>query len=806
MADEVHKSPPIKVKRERQDLLHCLAAATSSAANNNANSSRLQGFANNRQPKITQYFTDHNKVVPIKKVAKEEPDDDAGRKSPALDIESAKGRFGWTTLGSVHIPFLLRKDERFAAVRIIEGKLLKKFLQALPQDVYSCTYIKSYFITETEAKLLNEINSQHCDYQFGYDPFTPKDLVVPLGDARQFFEFLETCYSRLVDPSSHATNRCGFIKLNGAVVPYVLRDGAKYVPLPFIEQELQALKTNAEKLESWELSYLKFCCKVAGIDGDVLNNQGCPVVCLDALKEQTDSRVFFEDWWPAGKDSAGGMGLDGCRKRMNVTGVSPNGAIPKSIFQPPPTVSSSPKNHHHNHKRAADASPKCKSPSPLPLPGSSSREVEKEKERAASNCLSPGYPASGNLPYIGSCPWPAPQSFMFNSQWWGPIASQLLPTFSTSAKTDMFLPTLIPSPNFNLEKLLQQVQTSSYPSHQKDKQQSPNSSSPKACKRDRSPPTSDSRPPPPPLVKNHSNQGADIETNGSRLQTSHPKVAHCNRSSTSDSTLNVHNVRASTSEKTDTFRTSQVENRVAAPGMTHSGVKQTSPKPANPVPTIGGGVTSPFLSRPPPPLVSVANLSSYTSSPHYDIPYCSRQSKTGAQDSLNLIAPMISPSTVINRPFMIPEPTFTVTADGRPPYKLQLLTVDGKQLPVINGQPYTYASPYLAAIQDLVVHLFPNTSCTCFQQVVSDVLAIKLYSSNRLQQEAYLNQSNINSCYGLESSSLVLMQVEDLNNYMPHLKYMFSRMDSTRSELNQSVLTTGSILGGYGHTPKRIRL
>lgn len=88
--------------------------------------------------------------------------DSDGKK--ALDDDSQRGRFGWHTISNVHIPYMLRNGtEKFCAVRVAESKLLSKYLTYLKPDIYTCTCIKSYYMTEAEARLMNDINMKHCD-------------------------------------------------------------------------------------------------------------------------------------------------------------------------------------------------------------------------------------------------------------------------------------------------------------------------------------------------------------------------------------------------------------------------------------------------------------------------------------------------------------------------------------------------------------------------------------------------------------------------------------------------------------------
>ncbi|XP_063702055.1 uncharacterized protein LOC134832077 isoform X2 [Culicoides brevitarsis] len=219
------------------------------------------------------------------------------------DEESQKGHFGWTSFqnnNKVFIPYIFRQSEKYCAVRMVESKLLNKFLNSLHQDIYSCTCVRSYYITEIESRLLNEINQKHCDLQFGRDPFTVKDLVVRLNDATKFHEFLDVCHRKLLMGSHTANEKCGFIRINKeSVVPYTIREDQKMVPLFYFEGETDNLKQKADYLSGWDLSYLKFCCKVQGIRNELFASDSVAVISLTDIKGYFPPGTEFEDYWPS---------------------------------------------------------------------------------------------------------------------------------------------------------------------------------------------------------------------------------------------------------------------------------------------------------------------------------------------------------------------------------------------------------------------------------------------------------------------------------------------------------------------------
>lgn len=216
------------------------------------------------------------------------------------DDESQRGHFGWATFGKIHIPYILRQGEKYCAVRMVENKLLNKYLSHLHQDIYSCTCVRSYYITEAESRLFNEINHKHCDSQFGREMFTLKDLVVRLSDANKFFQFLDVCYKKLLMGSSGPSDKCGFIRINKeSVVPYTVRDTQQFVPLFYFEGETDNLKLKADYLSGWDLSYLKFCCKVQGIRNELFASDSVAVISLTDIKSYFPVGTEFEDYWPS---------------------------------------------------------------------------------------------------------------------------------------------------------------------------------------------------------------------------------------------------------------------------------------------------------------------------------------------------------------------------------------------------------------------------------------------------------------------------------------------------------------------------
>jgi hypothetical protein len=125
-----------------------------------------------------------------------------------------------------------------------------------------------------------------------------KDLIVRLSDAQKFQQFLDVCYKKLTNLST-PNDKCGFIRINNeSVVPYTVRDTQKMVPLFYFEGETDNLKLKADSLSGWDLSYLKFCCKVQGIRNELFASDSVAVISLDDIKSYFPQGTIFEDYWP----------------------------------------------------------------------------------------------------------------------------------------------------------------------------------------------------------------------------------------------------------------------------------------------------------------------------------------------------------------------------------------------------------------------------------------------------------------------------------------------------------------------------
>eukprot|EP00102_Acyrthosiphon_pisum_P026104 XP_016663314.1 PREDICTED: uncharacterized protein LOC103310545 [Acyrthosiphon pisum] len=219
--------------------------------------------------------------------------------------EGKNCKFAWQYFEGYYVPYIIRvingEHLKFVSVRMAETHLLKDYLKCLHPDIYTCLSIKSYFITDDEAKVLNEIN-QHSDGVYAKDKFIAgKDHIVTLDDVQEFYTFMDVCLEKIqckITPGR--INKCGFVRINSeSAVPYCTKDGQQFLPLFYFEGSTENVMPLAVTLDNWNLAYLKFCCKVQGIKAELYNSDSVESIDLDSIKSCYSSESFFEDYWPS---------------------------------------------------------------------------------------------------------------------------------------------------------------------------------------------------------------------------------------------------------------------------------------------------------------------------------------------------------------------------------------------------------------------------------------------------------------------------------------------------------------------------
>ncbi|XP_046484473.1 uncharacterized protein [Neodiprion pinetum] len=652
-----------------------------------------------------------------------------------LDDDSQRGRFGWTSFGKCHIPYIFRAGERYCAVRILESKLLNKYLGYLHADIYSCTCIRSYYITEAESKLFNEINIKHCDNQFGRETFTVKDLVVRLADAKEFYTFLDMCYTKLTagaGQNSPATGmqkaeKCGFIRINKeSVVPYTVKDGLKYVPLFYFEGETDNLKLKAEKLEGWDLSYLKFCCKVQGIRNELFASETCSVISLSDIKSYFPPGTGFEDYWPSKVMdsqllvSSKGGGTGG--------GWTKQPPTPPAAKQPSVVQNNTNKNNSINLRSA-------QIPTILPRGVNSNATIHRLGQPRPVVTTHPAHSSPSRVSPGSRTSSVAQQPMLSAVQtacngWPGLVGGQ--PTFQT----------LVSQPS-------QVIKMTNPPLNMHNQIASSNKTySPQSRSRGGGSGAGGQYPgvypvttmqaavqaQPPPLVR--------ATTHTSQPNIGYPTYGKDDWATTTYTTPSL-GVPSAVSPSTypHNLLGLSVDQVHALMPPTQSMLSH----PARHTPPGHNSATAKY----PPPLIPVNG------------------SNNNARDSRS-------------RKPLLPIPD-TPTSGSHVPYKVQKALVDEKMVPCINFKPYIYTE-LLMTLPDFVSQYFPTCDINTCRQVLTDVLGIDLFQGNRQQMQMLMEAGKCSSL----NEELPLIQVKNIMTYMPQMKYILNPRNTAIPNLAHS--------------------
>ncbi|XP_076660871.1 uncharacterized protein LOC143364352 isoform X3 [Halictus rubicundus] len=639
------------------------------------------------------------------------------------DDESQRGRFGWTSFDDCHIPYIFRSGEKYCAVRILESKLLNKYLSYLHSDIYSCTCIRSYYITEAESKLFTEINVKHCENQFGRDQFTCKDLVVRLSDAKEFYTFLDVCYTKLTagtNPnvsSGHKADKCGFIRINKeSVVPYTVKDGLQYVPLFYFEGETENLKLKAEKLEGWDLSYLKFCCKVQGIRNELFASETCSVISLNDIKSYFPPGTGFEDYWPT-------KVMDS-QLLVNSKGGGGGGGWTK---QPPTPPATKPVSVQNNVNKATIDTRATPMHNMLPC-GTVVNASQVQRSVSQPRPVTTTHPAHSSPTVLPSgrsniVTQPILNTVQNVNGWTGLVGGQ--PTFQTAlvsqANSIIRMPSSLNMHNqtvavYTLDHLWRPQISAQPKNYSQQSSRSRGGGGSAAAQYSGVYPVTTmqtvAQAQPPPLVR-------------ATVHSSQPNLGVTSTYTTPS--LGVPNAVTASTYPQMLGLSEQVQALMPSPTSASTLLHPQSHTPS---------VHNTSHAKYPPPLIPVNGNNN------------SARDSRGRKPLIPIPEAHISPCQVL-------------------PYKIQKALVEDKMVPCINFKPYIY-SELLMTLPDFVAHYFPACDIDICRQVLTDVLLIDLYQGNRLQMKMLMEARKCSSF----RDELPLIQVKSIMKYMPQLKYM----------------------------------
>ncbi|XP_023317781.1 uncharacterized protein LOC106650750 isoform X1 [Trichogramma pretiosum] len=628
------------------------------------------------------------------------------------DDESQKGRFGWTTFHDCHIPYIYRGKEKYCPVRILEVQVLNKYISHLSSDIFGCQCVNSYMITEAESRLLNEINNRHCENKFGRDQFTTEDCIVRLVDAREFYIYLDICYTKLNSGSTHSImtsqklpEKCGFIRINKeSVVPYTVKDNLKYVPLFYFEGETENLKLKAEKLEGWDLVYLKFCCKVQGIRNELFSSETCSVISLNDIRSYFPPGTGFEDYWP--------NKVTDCHL---LTNNKSGGSWLKPPIMPPVTKKNVSNSMSKNMINARGASLQNMLPRGS-LPISTVQKASNQRSMVASH---PSIPS--NITSASSRNNQLTQSVMnvqASVNGWNGLVSGQAPTYPlvSQANTSLMRMNSSMSLHNSLNSRSINNRGSTIPPQQYGTY--PVSSIMQT----------------PPLIRTnpHSNQPHI----GYPTYEKDDWVSTQNMSMPSPVTANTYPILSGLNH--EQVQALSMPPPTSTAPVASSMLQQQRHTPPVPMSSSHGTPHITHNKYPPPPLIPVNGNSNNT-----------RESR--------------------GRPLIIIAETHPSVNCPVQPYQIQKALIEDKLVPCINFKPYIY-SELLMTLPDFVSEFFPTCNVDKCRQVL-DVLNVELYQCNSTQMEMLLKNGKCSSL----REELPLIQVRSIMKFMPQLKYMLNQ-------------------------------
>ncbi|KAJ8923856.1 hypothetical protein NQ315_010438 [Exocentrus adspersus] len=124
----------------------------------------------------------------------------------------------------------------------------------------------------------------------------------------------------------------------------------------------------------------------------------------------------------------------------------------------------------------------------------------------------------------------------------------------------------------------------------------------------------------------------------------------------------------------------------------------------------------------------------------------------------------------VNRSKLSTLPDVIPTGSNSIPYKIQKALVEGKMIPCINMKANVWTE-MLVSLPDLVTNFFNNVPVQSCQQVMQ-VLGIELFKANPSQMRLLLENGRCQNA----NETIPLVQVRNVIDYMPQLKYMLSGM------------------------------
>jgi hypothetical protein len=195
-----------------------------------------------------------------------------------IDTPSHRGRFGWERIGSdqLAVPVIIRANGvRYCPTRIVEQEIMKKYV-TLPPSVFTCITLKSFYLTAVEARLLNEININHCDQRYGTEFFTTSDVIITAADIKALSRYLNVAKDIFSKNIRAQSSYFGLFKIlsdplnqsSTILVPYITKicngESKRLIPSKLVKPFVSISQGTIDVAPSdWDVMYLRMLCVYA---------------------------------------------------------------------------------------------------------------------------------------------------------------------------------------------------------------------------------------------------------------------------------------------------------------------------------------------------------------------------------------------------------------------------------------------------------------------------------------------------------------------------------------------------------------
>lgn len=229
----------------------------------------------------------------------------------AVDGPSYRGQFGWEQVGTsdLAVPVIVRTNGvRYAPVKIVEQEIIKKY-ESLPPSVFGCITLKSFYLTAMEAKLLNEINYNHCNNRYGETYFCVKDVIISASDVKELSRYLNISHEVFCKDMAKVGPHFGVVELvvdpmdpgRTMLAPFVTKvhNGQlrRFVSFKVAESFAKASSTSVFSPPSdWDVMYLKMLSAYCNLELMPLITKEGHLTLLDGLiYKKNNNRLSYTD-------------------------------------------------------------------------------------------------------------------------------------------------------------------------------------------------------------------------------------------------------------------------------------------------------------------------------------------------------------------------------------------------------------------------------------------------------------------------------------------------------------------------------